>query len=77
MEPVFESKPDTSKKYMCYFCEEEVEFSLPSKEFMKLLFDGGTSCRPIWRHCATQQVSCSSNATPSNLGFDLKRSLNG
>lgn len=50
---------DTEKHYMCYFCEEEIEFSLSR------IADNLST--PNWRHTATGKEVCETRATPSNV----------
>ncbi len=59
--------PDTSKQYVCYFCEEKIEFSVPLKGVPGIFFDEVGSCRAQWIHASTGEMRCHSVATPSNL----------
>lgn len=56
---------------LCYFCEEEIEFSMPSEEIIKAVYgDLNTDPKQQWRHVATGNVSCACVATPSNILVD-------
>jgi hypothetical protein len=58
---------DTTKTYMCYYCDEEVEFRSLTPEERKILV---SDIPPQWYHVATASVSCGTVATPSN--FELE-----
>lgn len=49
-------EPDKSKIYMCYHCDETVEWI---RDWQK------------WAHCLTGQVECHTTATPSNIEIDF------
>ena len=59
----FRQLADTSKRYECYFCEEEVAYTFAPEEIRKQLI----SQAPAWRHTTTGMVACGTNATPSNM----------
>jgi hypothetical protein len=59
---------DITKQYVCYCCEEIIEFALPCKELTALLTDETRQgLQPSWRHVKTGHVACKSMATPSNV----------
>ena len=65
-------QPDREKHYRCYWCEEEIEFSLPSEERRKWLVDKGRNLEPEWRNTKDGYVACGTFATPSNLEVPIK-----
>ncbi len=52
---------------MCYFCEEEIEFSMPSQAYLDALEDKGANSKPQWRHVDTKLAACRCYAAPSNI----------
>lgn len=58
---------DVKKQYVCYFCEEVVEFSPPSGKLIDVLVNKGINCPPRWRHVKSGHASCNTMATPSNV----------
>ncbi len=64
-------KSDTNRNYVCYYCEEEIEFDLPNKNFPRVHLDESDSIFPTWIHASTGSIRCHSVATPSNLMLEL------
>lgn len=58
---------DRSKHYECFFCEEEVEFSLPPEEITAGLVIHNGFSKARWRHVTTGKRNCNLQAIPSNV----------
>jgi len=58
---------DTSKTYLCYFCEEVIEYRSLTPEEKAVLANEGRGLPLVWRHKETGAVSCKCEATPSNI----------
>lgn len=63
----FVEEVDTTKHYICYYCEEEVEFSVLATRYLDPDSIGTDDDKPRWRHSDGGRVACSCDATPSNL----------
>ncbi len=59
--------PNVGEQYVCYFCEEEIEFGPPMKSGPSVFLDEFGSVRSQWIHAFSGNVRCHSVATPSNL----------
>lgn len=68
-------EPDTSKRYVCFFCEEEVAFLGPTQSMLEAAekykkyhdYEASGMLEPRWKHVESGEAACKTFATPSNL----------